>query len=109
MLDKKFSLLIQTNRRIILILLIFNFFFLINGESQIILKFKADQESDIYVTYNILNAEFNTDPSEVIVNSVSQPTCKKSCGFSRGYSTVIIKFNSQLNSCLNMFMEYLKL
>ena len=99
MLNKKFSLLIQANRGIILILVIFNLFLLIEGKNQITLKFKSDQESD----FNILNADFNTDPSEVIINSVSKPICKKNCAFSRGYSTVIIKFNSQLNSCLNMF------
>ena len=99
MLNKKFSLLIQANRGIILNLLICNLFLLIEGKNQITLKFKADQESD----FNILNVDFYKDPSEVIINSVSKPTCKKSCAFSRGYSTVIIKFNSQLNSCFNMF------
>ena len=99
MLNKKFSLLIQANRGIILNLLICNLFLLIKGKNQITLKFKADQASD----FNILNKEFYTDPLEVIINSVSKPTCKKSCAFSLGYSTVIIKFNSQLNSCLNMF------
>ena len=104
MLNKKFSLLIQANHGIILILLIFNLFLFIKGsESQITLKFNGDQVSNTISSFNILNAGFNTDPSNVIVNGVSKYTCKKSYQFSRGYSTVIIKFNSQLNSCLNMF------
>ena len=97
MLKNKFNPLIQANHKIMLILLFSNLFSSINSESQITLKVKEAGES------NILNDEFNTDPSEVIVNSESKPTCKKKCDIPRSYSTVIIKFNSQLTSCLNMF------
>ena len=52
---------------------------------------------------NILNSQFYLDPSEVIINGVSKPSCKKSCEFVSGLNNVTIKFENQLESCLNMF------
>ena len=52
---------------------------------------------------NILNSGFNSEPSEVIVNGVSQPNCRKSCQFDNGLNNVTIKFNTQIESCENMF------
>ena len=52
---------------------------------------------------NILNSGFNSEPSEVIVNGMSQPNCKKSCQFENSLNNVTIKFNTQIESCENMF------
>ena len=52
---------------------------------------------------NILNNEFYLEPSEVIVNGESRPECKKSCNFSNDSNNVTIKFDSQIESCENMF------
>ena len=52
---------------------------------------------------NILNNDFYLDPSDVIVNEVSKPGCKKSCEFVDELNNVIIKFDNKITSCQDMF------
>ena len=54
---------------------------------------------------NILNSGFNSEPSEVIVNGMSQPNCKKSCQFENSLNNVTIKFDTLIESCENMFYK----
>ena len=53
---------------------------------------------------NILSNEFNTNPSEVIVNGISKGnTCKKTCDLDEDINNVTIKFEEQIISCYHMF------
>ena len=55
-------------------------------------------------TKNILNNAFYLDPSEVIVNDISKPSCKKSCYLDRdNQNYIIINFSQSINNCQNMF------
>ena len=55
-------------------------------------------------TQNILNNNFNTEPSEVIVNEISKGnTCKKICDLDEDINNVIIIFDKQITSCFYMF------
>ena len=78
----------------ILILIIFKYSY---GQNQIILKIQGSG------TQNILNNAFYLDPSEVIVNNLSNPSCKKSCYLDQAQNNIIIKFGQQITSCQNMF------
>ena len=78
----------------ILILIIFKYSY---GQNQIILKIQGSG------TQNILNNAFYLDPSEVIVNNISKPSCKKSCYLDQDQNNIIIKFGQQITSCQNMF------
>ena len=91
----KLSLFMKTNIQI----LIFLIFLDIAINSQIALKIQGGGE------ISFLNDDFYTEPSEVLVNSQLKSSCKKKCTLGSGINTVIIKFNTQINSCLNMFKE----
>ena len=52
---------------------------------------------------NVLNNEFSYEPSEFLINGVSNSSCKKSCQFDGGLNKVTIKFDNQINSCENIF------
>ena len=55
-------------------------------------------------TQNILSNEFNTNPSEVIVNGISKGnTCQKTCDLDEYINNVTIKFEEQIESCEHMF------
>ena len=68
-----------------------------SGHSEI--KLVIQGEGELY----FLNSQFYRDPSEVIINGVSQPSCNKSCQFASGLSNVTIKFDEPLESCERMF------
>jgi surface protein len=75
----------------------------------LISQFKLLQNSEVKLIIqgegqlNILNNLFYLDPSEVIVNGISKPSCNKSCEFNKGLNNVTIKFNVPIESCANMF------
>jgi len=55
-------------------------------------------------TQNILNNDFNTNPSEVIVNGISKVnSCIKTCDLDEDINKVTIKFEEQIKSCNKMF------
>ena len=82
----------------LIFILLISFFKLINNsEINMIIQGEGEQ--------NILNSGFNSEPSEVIVNGMSQPNCKKSCQFENSLNNVTIKFNTQIESCKNMFYK----
>ena len=80
----------------LIFILLISFFKLINN-SEINMIIQGEGE------LNILNSGFNSEPSEVIVNGESKPNCKKSCQFENDLNNVTIKFNTQIESCKNMF------
>ena len=80
---------------LIYILLISQFKLLQNQEVKLIIQGEGQ--------LNILNNLFYLDPSEVIVNGISKPSCNKSCEFNKGLNNVTIKFNEPIESCANMF------
>ena len=80
----------------LIIILLFSFIKLINN-SEINMIIQGNGE------LNILNNEFYLDPSDVIVNGVSKPECKKNCQFINGLNNVTIKFDTQIESCESMF------
>ena len=51
----------------------------------------------------LLNATFNKDPSEVIVNEESRSNCKKSCNLPNIINYITLKFDDYITSCDNMF------
>ena len=55
--------------------------------------------------HSILSQDFYIDPSEVIVNEVKKPYCKKICDFDKDLNNVILKFDTQITSCSKMFYE----
>ena len=80
----------------LILILLFSFLKLINN-SEINLIIQGEGE------LNILNNEFYLEPSDVIVNGESRPYCKKKCQFSSDLNNLTIKFNTQIESCENMF------
>ena len=54
---------------------------------------------------NFLDGEFNSDPSEVWVNDIFQIFCKKNCTMRNSINDVIIRFEGQLESCKNIFIQ----
>jgi len=54
---------------------------------------------------NFLNNLFYKEPSDVIINEISKPSCKKSCELVEGLNNITIKFNNFIESCENMFQE----
>ena len=57
-------------------------------------------------TQNILYNNFNTNPSEVIVNGISKGnTCQKTCDLDEDINNVTIKFEEQIISCYHMFYQ----
>ena len=69
-------------------------------QSEIKLVFKGKGEQQI------LNNTFLFDPSEVLVNGNLKESCKKSCYLENDdKNEVIIKFQTQINTCENMFRE----
>ena len=80
---------------LIYILLISGFKLIENSEIKLIIQGEGQ--------LNILNPQFYLDPSEVIVNGISKPSCNKSCEFNKGLNNVTIKFNVPIESCVNMF------
>ena len=56
-----------------------------------------------YGELNVLNNEFSYEPSEFLINGVSNSSCKKSCQFDGGLNNVTLKFDNQIDSCENIF------
>ena len=95
---------------IFVILLFFSLFFVSFNLSQISLYIQG--EGELF----FINADFNTEPSEIFVNGQLKSSCKKSCNFENNnyynnesdyyYSNIIlIKFNTLISSCENMFKD----
>ena len=51
----------------------------------------------------LLNNDFDTDPSEVIINGIKNDNCKRTCDFGEGKQNIILRFDNQITSCKNMF------
>ena len=66
-------------------------------QSEITLVIKG--EEDLF----FLNSAFNPEPDEVIINGQIKNSCKKSYNFTEELNDVVIKFNSTIESCENMF------
>jgi len=54
-------------------------------------------------TQNILNSNYEFDPSEVLVNGVKDDTCKKICNLTEDINNITLKFENPIKSCENMF------
>ena len=55
---------------------------------------------------NILSKDFNiSEPFEVLINGIKNDSCHKACYLQKEINTVILKFNTQLNSFEKMFNE----
>ena len=66
------------------------------SEVHLVIKGKGNQR--------ILYDYFYAEPSEVIVNGISEGnSCKKSCDLDEDINNVVLKFNEQLKSCYLMF------
>ena len=69
-----------------------------SSEIKLVFKGKGEQQ--------ILNNLFQYDPSEVIVNGILKESCKKSCYLEyENKNEVILKFQTQINNCSNMFED----
>ena len=83
---------------IFIIILIFSKTQLKQSEIKLIFKGKGHQQ----IVYN----SFQYSPSEVIVNGELKQSCKKTCDLEKDDNNeVIIKFNTQINTCANMFRD----
>ena len=80
----------------LIIILLISFIKLINN-SEINMIIQGNGE------LNIMNNQFYLAPSDVIVNGISKPECKKSCQFINGLNNVTIKFDTKIESCESMF------
>ena len=68
------------------------------SEIKLILKGRGDKQ--------VLYSSFQYEPSEVIVNGNLKESCKKSCYLeNENKNEVIIKFQTQINTCENMFRD----
>ena len=54
---------------------------------------------------NILNSNFQYEPSEVIVNGYRNDSCKKTCYLSENLNNITLKFSEQINSFAKMFQN----
>ena len=69
---------------------------LLNSEIKLVFKGRGDKQ--------ILHSSFQYEPSEVIVNGNLKASCKKTCYLENDdKNEVILKFQTQINSCVNMF------
>ena len=69
---------------------------LLNSEIKLVFKGRGDKQ--------ILYSSFQYEPSEVIVNGNIKASCKKTCYLeNEDKNEVILKFQTQINSCVNMF------
>ena len=57
----------------------------------------------------ILNNTFYSEPTNVIVNGVSMPSCKKNCTLPLNSNNVTLIFEENINSCENMFYGLINL
>ena len=87
---KYFSMIYKIYLFIILFLLSYS-----QLEINLIIQGKGEQK--------FLNELFYKDPSEVIVNGVSNNSCKKRCNFGYELNNLTIKFDSLIESCEFMF------
>jgi len=55
------------------------------------------------IELNFLSNLFYKEPSDVIINEVSKPLCKRSCELMDGLNNITIKFNNFIESFENMF------
>ena len=55
------------------------------------------------IELNFLSNLFYKEPSDVIINEVSKPLCKRSCELMDGLNNITIKFNNFVESFENMF------
>ena len=99
--NKKLLIYYLFNRYIILFInvLIFSFISII----------KTSYTSEIHLTIEgnglqqILNETFNREPNDVIVNNENRNDCKKFCDLTSYTNDIILKFNSIITSCDDMF------
>ena len=54
---------------------------------------------------NILNDDFQYEPSEVIVNGYPNSLCHKTCNLSENINNITLKFSNQINSTEKMFKD----
>ena len=73
------------------------------------LRLLYNYESEIHMVIegngnqNILNKNFQYEPSEIIVNGYVNNSCKKTCFFHDDLNNITIKFSNQIYSSENMF------
>ena len=70
-----------------------------NNDSEIYLIMKGNGNK------NILNNDFQYEPSEVIVNGYKNISCKKSCFFIDDINNITLKFSNQIYSAEKMFED----
>ena len=75
----------------------FSFIIIIRAQSQIRLVIEGDG------IQTFLNEAFYKEPTEVIINEVSQSNCKRSCNLPYIYNYITLKFDDYITSCDNMF------
>ena len=72
-------------------------------------KSKAISEINLFISgtgnQKIINQAFNPSPSEVLVNDVSIALCNICNLPNSSPNKITLKFNSDINSCENMFMD----
>ena len=56
-------------------------------------------------TQRILGSSFNINPSEVLVNGIKDDSCVKTCKLTGNINNITIRFETQIDSCENMFRE----
>ena len=89
-----------------IILLILFQIALVNLEN---LRMLNDYNSEIHMiiigngSQDILNSNFQFEPSEVIVNGYKDDSCEKTCYLSKDLNNITLKFSNQINSCEKMF------
>ena len=54
-------------------------------------------------TQQILNSTFNIEPYEVYVNGAKDDKCSKTCNLKENKNNIILVFQEQITSCLEMF------
>ena len=68
-----------------------------------------ENKSEIYLVIQgkgnlyFINSSFYLEPSEVIINDVSNTSCKRNFVFENDLNNITIKFNDLINSSENMF------
>ena len=97
---------INLNRFILKIIFFISFIFGIQNERKIIGLYLS--EINLIIQGNnqnckILSDDFQTNPSEVKVNGISNSTCQKTCYLNNILNNVTIIFDEQITTCEKMF------
>ena len=90
-------LILNSYLNIFIYTIFFSFIIIARAQSQISLIIEGGGNQAL------LNATFNKDPSEVIVNEESRSNCKKSCNLPNIINYITLKFDDYITSCDNMF------